>query len=65
MQLTRVVAAVLLQVIEGRDQMDWKRHGVFVTFGFFYLVSTTVTSSSLAAASNKCPTPVHPHHPVA
>jgi hypothetical protein len=27
-----------LQVIEGRDQVDWKRHGVFVTFGFFYLV---------------------------
>jgi hypothetical protein len=26
-------------VIEGRDQVDWKRHGVFVTFGFFYLVS--------------------------
>ncbi len=25
-------------MIEGRDQVDWKRHGVFVTFGFFYLV---------------------------
>lgn len=25
------------KVIEGRDQVDWKRHSVFVTFGFFYL----------------------------
>jgi hypothetical protein len=43
-QLTLVVAAtaLCLQVIEGRDEMDWKRHGVFVTFGFFYLVSTTL-----------------------
>jgi hypothetical protein len=29
----------VVQVIEGREQVDWKRHGVFVTFGFFYLVS--------------------------
>jgi len=29
----------MVQVIEGRDQVDWKRHSVFVTFGFFYLVS--------------------------
>lgn len=35
-----------LQVIEGREQVDWKRHGVFVTFGFFYLVSTWRRRSS-------------------
>lgn len=25
------------KIIEGRDEMDWKRHGIFVTFGFLYL----------------------------
>ena len=27
----------MLQVIEGREEMDWKRHSIFVTFGFLYL----------------------------
>ncbi len=36
---------VVLQVIEGRDQVDWKRHGVFVTFGFFYLVSLETSAN--------------------
>lgn len=28
------------QVIEKREEMDFKRHGVFITFGLFYLVSS-------------------------
>lgn len=27
------------QVIEKREEVDWKRHGVFISFGLFYLVS--------------------------
>jgi len=27
----------ILQVIEKREDIDWKRHFVFVTFGFVYL----------------------------
>jgi hypothetical protein len=37
------------QVMEGREfeDVDWKRHGLFCSFGLFYLVS--------AAAANKRP----------
>ena len=28
---------ILLQVVEKREEVDWKRHFIFVTFGFVYL----------------------------
>jgi hypothetical protein len=27
-----------LQVVEKKDEVDWKRHSVFCVFGFAYLV---------------------------
>jgi hypothetical protein len=43
-------------VIEKREEVDWKRHGVFISFGLFYLVSKQQPSlfyhmSGQAAAS--------------
>ncbi len=34
-----VVTATWLQVVEGRDEIDLRRHGMFCAFGLFYLVS--------------------------
>lgn len=28
-----------MQVVEGKDEVDWRRHGMFCMFGFAYLVS--------------------------
>jgi hypothetical protein len=42
--------AVALQVIEKREEMDWKRHGVFLTFGLVYLVSC---SSGIRATASE------------
>lgn len=39
--LCAFLCCALVQVVERREEVDWKRHGVFVTFGFFYLVSST------------------------
>ena len=30
------------QVLEKREEVDWRRHGVFCTFGLFYLVRVVV-----------------------
>lgn len=35
-----VVTATWLQVVEGRDEIDLRRHGMFCAFGLFYLVSS-------------------------
>lgn len=41
--LTRLLLTLALgvQVVEGRDEVDWRRHGMFVMFGFGYLVCST------------------------
>lgn len=46
----RAAAAAARQVIERREEMDWRRHGVFCTFGLFYLVSSRRSSTAWQSA---------------